>query len=283
MGSYKNLVKDDMLSQDTLDKVFLDSEKIKKLRADRKKKNDKIKTICSYTFCISLLIGVGGTTVNSCVQAFDRFSGVNTNLIRKTVFQTPVCLDTKDGEVLINIKDAFTDTQKQQIVDGITKLDNILDGINYTVTFEDKDVKKAINITSADSTIIKNAMAETRSYINTFTARVTYPMSIVVNSDSIRKNPKALTRIIQHELLHTLGFEDLYDNDHFGCMMYYSYTPQDKYSPEELAILKQVYSKDFTGLKESRPTTVIRPTELEVIDKTETETLSASDENLEVL
>ncbi len=277
MGSYKNLVKDDMLSQDTLDKVFLDSEKINNQRTAYQKKNDKIRNVCTFAFCATLFFGLGGTTVKSGIEANDRFSGLDTSLMNKTLFQTPVCLDTKDGEVLINIKDAFTDYQKKQIVDGITKLDDILDGINYTVTFEDKDVKKAINITTAKTGIDKNALAETSVHINSYTAKITYPMTIVVNDENLHLFPRALTRVIQHELLHTLGFTDLYDSNHYGYMMYYSNTQTDKYSPEELAILNQVYSKDYTGLKESRPTTVIRPKTLKLIEKDETRFIEQED------
>ena len=280
MGNYNSIVKNDISNVENV--RTSDSAGINK-KDSKKKKSSRVKTICSYTFCATLLFGLGGTAVKSGIEAHERFSGLDTSLMNKTLFQTPVSLDTKDGEVLINIKDAFSDYQKEQIVDGITKLDNILDGINYTVTFEDKDVKKAINITSADSLKNNSALAETKVFINNFSAKIVYPVTIVVNNESLKYYPRALSGVIQHELLHTLGFTDLHGSDHVGYLMYYSYYSTNKYSPEELAILNQVYSKDYTGLKESRPTTVIRPTELEVIDKTETENFSASDENLEVL
>lgn len=225
-------------------------EKIQKSKT--KKAVNTVAAILSY----SLVIGIGFGLVNQNIQVRNKFEGVDTNYFVKTIFDTPVYLPIKNGEILLNIEDDFTEEEKTQIIQGIEKLDNVADGFDYKITFENEDIKKAINIKGWDSSLEKQnelGLAVATTPVNNLTAEIYYPITINFNTEGLHKKNQNFSRIVQHELLHTLGFTDLYDNKHHNYMMYGGLNKVKELTNLEKEMLNTIYSPARTGYTVEKP------------------------------
>lgn len=157
-----------------------------------------------------------------------------------------VTLEKYDEPITVSLAQNFSENEKKQIVNAIESLDAISPSLNYTILENDKySIMADINIDKGKDAIAEHALAQTYMRYNS-KAKITYPISITLDEEFSNcfgnytlLEDNLLCRVMKHEMMHTLGFADLYDEKHFDkSIMWYSignagvvkdYTERDKY------------------------------------------------------
>ena len=156
-----------------------------------------------------------------------------------------VTLEKFKEPITVTLAKSFSEKEKEQIVDAINTLDEISPNLNYTIIDSPNiSIMADINIDKYDDLVSPMALATTSLKYNQ-KAQITYPIFIDINEPfstcfeniDIKEND-TLSYVVKHELMHTLGFCDLYDEKHFDkSIMWYStenanvvsdYTERDK-------------------------------------------------------
>lgn len=161
---------------------------------------------------------------------------------------------------------------KTYVVDGINALDNISENINYTIydasKFDTKSNVEYISIEMVDGLTdygkSSDAAGCTFFSYDKHSAEILYPIDIKIENyyadgfwDS-EYTQSVLTTIVKHELMHTLGFKDLYEEeDRNRSIMYYALgvgTPQT-FTQEDIEKIQYCYDGKEVA-------TVTRPNQL---------------------
>lgn len=162
---------------------------------------------------------------------------------------------------------SMSEQSRQYVVDGINALDIVSDKINYTIydakDFEKKNGVRYICIEMCDS-IADHLGGRTSYKIDNYSGEILMPIKIQIDKmyedayfdESYTQS--VLTTIVQHELLHTLGFKDIYDlEQRNNTIMYYNLTSNSPrtLTQRDIDIISQVYdgkkSADKTPSSES--------------------------------
>ena len=224
---------------------------------EKKKKADKIKFRISLTVSLLAVAGAGGYVYNNANQKQERFIGVDTERFSKTIFNVPQTLPIENGTVKINIKNVFSEAQLEKIKQGIEELDNVAEGINYEVHFNEDNFKKGITIDTYSKSDYTSRQSKFAAYqihkLNQFKAEIQYPITIKLNP-VYATDDYNIDMVIKHELLHTLGFKDLTDT--YDALMYYANTGNDL-TKKEAKYLNTVYAPKYTNLVETELPTKI--------------------------
>ena len=147
---------------------------------------------------------------------------------------------------------------KEYIVEGINCLDNISENINYTIfDADDFNVKNNIDHISIEmvDSLTEYGQSITSAGITTFkynkhTAEILYPIDIKIENYyaegfwDAEYTQSVLTTIVKHELMHTLGFKDLYEaDDKNRSIMYYGlgYNSQKTFTKEDIEKIQYCY------------------------------------------
>lgn len=122
----------------------------------------------------------------------------------------------------------FSDAEKQEIVDAIDRLDNIIDNVNYEILDSDgKNIYADIYIyNDADNNINQQSVGDVHTLGVTHftyderTAKINYPLTITIDSNCSKyydsTGVSLLNYVVKHEMMHTLGFADLYDEKYYN-------------------------------------------------------------------
>lgn len=152
----------------------------------------------------------------------------------------PLRLDISDP-IAIVMQNIDLETKKQ-IVKAVTDLDNLCPNLDYVIYEDNYDSAPIKRISfSLSQQMNSSTLGETQYIYNINKAEIKYPISITLNDYfkdayfSDNKKP-VMESVIKHELLHTLGLRDLYDENELGkTIMYYAinkdaldYTVRDK-------------------------------------------------------
>lgn len=163
----------------------------------------------------SALIVSGGAiqlqmNYNSSLNKADREKfGEYINDFNTTNTGKPIRLNT-DKPITISI-DSENSQVRQNIIDGINNLSSICPNIQYEIYNNDTTALSNINfrIEKLSSTLAGHVQY---SY-NSYSAEITFPITISVDEKYIdaiwpNSNNSVMTTIVEHELMHTLGFND---------------------------------------------------------------------------
>lgn len=138
-------------------------------------------------------------------------------------------LNITEPYILVNLHD-FNDKEKLIVKDSIRKIDELSDNINYVFSDEQYiQTKQVIDIynnvefsdnTTAGMVKIKNTL---------FTEDMNFPLEIKLRKNLINQvyehdhSVTLLSHVVTHEMLHTLGFNDLKTDEWLGkSIMYYN-------------------------------------------------------------
>lgn len=186
-------------------------------------------------------------------------------------------LKTKSGRVLtlkdykkpitVKIGD-FSDKEKEQIIESITRIDNISSNINYKIlNSSDKSVSANISILKENKLKSETALAITHYRYNN-NAKIVYPLTISIKQSFAEKfnedisddsERQLLSHVVKHELMHTLGFKDLYEPKEFYESIMWNtinnYQKVNDLTQRDIDCIKKIYDE---GLVEaSYPTKII--------------------------
>ncbi len=217
------------------------------LKTKIEKRADRAFSVLTYSILITLCANI----IGSKAECSKRFEGVNQELFVNNAFNIPVTLPISNGTVNLNIKKCFNREQLNQILKGISELDDVAKGIDFTVSFSDRDMNKSINIKSytdiRDQSIVDDSYGFANIRANAFSGKITYPVNLYLNTKDIDSNSKNCSSIIKHELMHCLGFTDLIDDEYMDYLMYYTDCGNKDLSFNEKVALNTVYSPKNTG------------------------------------
>ena len=210
-------------------------------------------------FTLPLLITVAGAfaaTSWGMVFALDmqdkqnmkRFEGVDTSLFLTNSDGKPLFLPTKKGQINLNLSSYFNEEQTKLIKQGITDLDITAKGLEYKYANSNGDYIYIVPMAPEIQNNPDYATTIGLTEYNFTGMQIKYPITISINEQLINQFPPvAYELVVKHELLHTLGFKDLYDEEDRTNLMYYGLTGNDM-SQKEIETLNKVYDKKYTGL-----------------------------------
>lgn len=166
----------------------------------------------------TVLVGLIGSFAYSLVNGQCKMHGVDTDRFLKNGFGVPMTLPVGRNEIQVLIDKEFSDEQKQCIATAIEEFDFDVKGVNYKIELDpSKAQKKSIRIgrVANDS---NNGLAVTNLKSMGYFGYFQFPINIDVQVEKImptnlptEDNQGYLSSVIKHEMLHTLGFKDIYD------------------------------------------------------------------------
>lgn len=157
------------------------------------------------------------------------------HLMLTTDSNKPIVADVDDPiGILIN---NATEEDKQTIVEAINDMNEICPNLEYTLIDNDNiKLKNYINISvTPDISKISNntdTLGFAEFKYNQKTAKIVYPMNIYLDSNTAdifdsEDGTSLMSYVVKHELLHTLGFKDLYEKEYLNkSIMFYGVTPE---------------------------------------------------------
>lgn len=179
---------------------------------------------------IAVIVGLGGSFVYTMVNSNYKTNGVPKDKFVQNLYRVPLTLPMTNKDIQVMIDENFSPEQKQCIKQAVEELDIDLTGISYKVELDNsKKQFKSIKINKVES---DNSLGLAVTKINStgFFGYINYPINMEVQIDKIAPQENLdedyteyLKGIIKHEMLHTLGFADLYDSNLKNkTIMYYA-------------------------------------------------------------
>ena len=193
------------------------------------------------TFILSMGAFYHGNTGYLRYKAKKNLNGVPAERMTKNG-ELPITLPVGTDAIKVYISENFTSEQQQHIVKAISELDEYFDGIKYDILLDPEQVDdKVIKIE-------KNYHDNRFPGVTTFmmqTYNILYPMEIEFNSKYDDYDSQFFEAVIKHEMLHTLGLDDMYDEKYSQRSIMYRYigsqTLRDL-SQEDIDIVNTIYT-----------------------------------------
>lgn len=178
------------------------------------------------TFAIIPIIGL---IVSGCSIAADFSNQNGDNRHIKNMLYVDAHLNIKEGDFIkVNLYD-FNEEEAKLVKESIKEIDSLSSNLNYVFADEyDIQTKQVLNIHNNrefdDSTTAGKAVFN----YNQITGDIAFPLNIYLKKGLINAhyekdpNVKLLSHVVKHEVMHTLGFNDLRTNRWLGdSVMYY--------------------------------------------------------------
>lgn len=211
---------------------------------------------------IVFMIALGGSFVYTMVNSNYKTNGVEKDRFMQNIFRVPLTLPLTNKDIQVMIDENFSSEQKQCIKNAVEELDVELTGVTYKVELDNsKKAFKSININRAESDS-GYGLAVTKINSTGFWGYINYPIKMEVQIDKIvpqenldKNDTDYLKGIIKHEMLHTLGFVDIYDSAEINkTIMYYESCKGPDYihdlTKDDLEMVNSVYKvKNNDNLK----------------------------------
>lgn len=231
------------------------------------KKRYKILIAAEVTLYASLGSWIGMTIYNQVRQKniLEEKYGEVADLLSKTRFNLPISADV-DNPIGVIVQNANL-TQKQDIVNTLNQITEFCPNIKYTL-LDDEDIKieSYVNIyANADVSKItkkKTTLGLTKCSYSNKTAKIVYPVNIYIDSQVKylydEEGVSLFSFVLKHELMHSLGFADLYDASYLNkSIMYHQISPETEindFTSFDIKNINKVYS-DY-NVQVEKPTMV---------------------------
>lgn len=248
---------------------------------------DVIATGSSFVLAVSLALGVGGTIGYWGAEGIMSLIGNNISTSQRKTFGD-VCeylgqtsngayttLPLTKNPIQIAIQQ-FDDSDRELIKQAVQKLDNISTNLNYTILSKDASASKAdISFAIYNGDEQTSVLGNTKFDSNGFDGKIKYPISITINKDLIQSTASIFKHnynecfdyVIKHELLHTLGFKDLYEEKYkYTTLAYgwhgYSSTHIEGYYDVDVKNIQKLYDEGLIKVEYPKyvqiPTTYVQ-------------------------
>lgn len=237
-------------------------------------KSDKIKQAISdtfygaqLTFILSIICGVAYGNISSNIAT----KNVNQSDFAQNIFGTPFLAKNYKKPINVVIDENFNETQKEFIVEAIKDFDLQLDGLKYNIVLDgNKKGKNCINIKPVYNNDVEYS-GLTQYQAKNFFARILYPVNISLNLSKFDFDSKSdydiqrcktfFETAVKHEMCHTLGLVDKYDNQsEKDTIMYWSISTNSQHdlTEKDLYTLNTVY-KSNKGVSVEAKTKIHKP------------------------
>lgn len=158
----------------------------------------------------------------------------------KTIFNQDAKLETNGEEILVNLYD-FTEEEKYYVKQSIREIDFLSDNLNYVFSDEQSiDTNQVMNIYN-NCELESTTVGEFEVNIDQFSANMQYPLNIKLSSglinyyDEFDHDVKLISAVVTHEVMHTLGFNDLRTDNWLGqSIMYWNIDDSSDYGVNKL-------------------------------------------------
>lgn len=222
----------------------------------RNKNIDRLFNIVLIGFSFYSFTNLTYSNISSAIKT----KNVDKDLFNQNLLGNPYLLEIPDNTPLdVVIDENFSEKQKETIVEAISTLDDKLDGVNYNIILNAQAPDKQCISVLKDQTKTENYLGVTYAKYPLFATFIKYPINVSINVDYIEKEFKSkiagiktydeyLGSIVKHEMLHTLGLRDLYDDASYGKSIMHGYTGTKSLndpSQEELTVLNTVYPAKY--------------------------------------
>lgn len=132
----------------------------------------------------------------------------------KTIFNQDARLETGGDEILVVLHD-FTEEEKYYVKQSIREIDYLSDNLNYVFSDEQNiETDQVMNIYN-NCSLDGSHIGEFEVNLDQFSGTMQYPLNIKIESglinlvDEFDHDVKLLSAVVTHEVMHTLGFNDL--------------------------------------------------------------------------
>ena len=216
-----------------------------------KSNKSKVADVLSWTFVLS----VAGSISFNIYNATARLNGADKSLFMKTpLTKLPQTLHFNPSKPIDVIVDsAFTLEQKNAIAQAIDELDLVLQGVDYNVILDaQKSGKNCINIFQKDRNPTSNLiMGLTEINARVFSGQIVMPINMELYTKAYEDRfmdskfeKEYFQAVVKHEMLHTLGLDDLTNYNYRGKSIMYEYMVDNLWdlTPQDIETVNKVYT-----------------------------------------
>ena len=144
----------------------------------------------------------------------------------KTIFHQDARLETGGDEILVVLHD-FTEKEKYYVKQSIREIDYLSDNLNYVFSDEENfETDQVLNIYN-NCELDGNAAGQFKVNLDERSATMQYPLEISLEGglinyvDEFDRDVRLLSAVVTHEVMHTLGFNDLRTDRWLGQSIMY--------------------------------------------------------------
>lgn len=215
----------------------------------------------AVSFILGVPAGILGsiaitTTVNNKVRKVERekYKDVLPFLL-ETENGVPIKAKVKDP-IVVNVD--MTGEERKQAIKAIHDLDSISNTLNYKIIDTDNSsIYADINI-SVDKNLqeAKEALGNINFTYKKDTGYLIYPLNITIDDSIVNyyssNGVSLVDYVVKHEMMHTLGFKDIYDEQYFNkTIMWHSVDngmELDDFSELDKNNIKSMYDNDYISV-----------------------------------
>lgn len=197
------------------------------------------------------------------LKAQEKFTGIS-HLMSTSDYGTPLTLPIDESPIAVVLQN-FTEQEKQDAINAINRLDEISENVNYTILEKDDfAIKQKITITNNVDLEkmyphLDHSLGVTEYKIDHEKATIKYPIYISIDEDCKdiydTEGVSLMSYVLKHEMMHTLGFADMYSKDYLDkTVMYYTVENGmeiNDYSEFDEKNIRQLYDEGSISVKRS--------------------------------
>lgn len=217
-------------------------------------------TISTTAILTGSLLPVLSSEIYADAQINDpKFNGI-VEYMNTTESGVPLTLPIDENPIAI-VFDNLSEKEKALAIEAINDIDEISENVNYVILdTDDYKISQKIIVTSDDSLSDRNLGGVASYTYNNITGKISYPITVSLDPDyanfvSSNNGENMYTSIVKHEMMHTLGFKDIYSKDSkYDTIMYYDISHDERaldFTERDKMCIKQVY--DNEQIKISKP------------------------------
>lgn len=218
--------------------------------------------------CIILISMILGSSVAavSAVDYFNSISKASSSEVSRYMMKNESGISLKlpiDKKNPISIViNNLPEKDKQKVKEAVNRLDSISTNLNYTILDNDNvKIKNKIYINDGD--MAGDVFGLTSFSYNSGEAKINYPIYITIDLDkchevfSTETGDNAVTAVAKHELTHTLGFADLYAEEHKNESIMWHELNLEDWTPSDEERIRKVYGGEKEIIKSSETSTTL--------------------------
>lgn len=205
-------------------------------------------------------------TISAPVLAFGVMTAINNSSAYKYSDVQDYMLQTIDGRILTLpleenpisiVLNNVPEEDRKSVFEAIKSLDEISTNIDYTLLENDSvTIKNKIYITGVDE-LNEGHIGETTYTFDAYTAKLNYPFYIEIDFDKCYNyisditGENAVSGVVKHELMHTLGFDDLYEKGMANESIMWHMLNLEDYTEGDRNRIRRVYGGESETLDSS--------------------------------